>query len=41
MIENTALAGDMILMHSLLQHAGARSLKHEPCFVLDQYIHQP
>ena len=42
-IENTASAGDVILMHSLLLHAGAPAahLGAEPRFLLNQDIHQP
>lgn len=42
-IENTASAGDVILMHSLLLHAGAPAahLGTQPRFLLNQDIHQP
>ena len=42
-IENTASAGDVILMHSLLLHAGApvAHLGTQPRFLLNQDIHQP
>jgi hypothetical protein len=42
-IENTASAGDVILMNSLLLHAGApvAHLGTEPRFLLNQDIHQP
>ena len=42
-IENTASPGDVILMHSLLLHAGAPAahLGPQPRFLLNQDIHQP
>jgi hypothetical protein len=42
-IENTASAGDVILMHSLLLHAGAPAahLGTQPRFLLNQDIVQP
>jgi hypothetical protein len=42
-IENTASAGDVILMHSLLLHAGAPAahLGTQPRFLLNQDIIQP
>lgn len=42
-VENTASAGDVILMHSLLLHAGAPAahLGTRPRFLLNQDIHQP
>lgn len=42
-IENTASAGDVILMHSLLLHAAkpAAHLGTQPRFLLNQDIHQP
>lgn len=42
-IENTASPGDVILMHSLLLHAGAPAahLGSHPRFLLNQDIHQP
>ena len=42
-IENTATAGDVFLMHSLLLHAGAPAahLGAQPRFLLSQDIHQP
>jgi hypothetical protein len=42
-IENTASAGDVILMHSLLPHAAkpAAHLGTQPRFLLNQDIHQP
>lgn len=42
-LENTAKAGDVILMHSLLLHAGAPAahLGTQPRFLLNQDIHQP
>ena len=42
-IENTASAGDVILMHSLLLHAAAPAahLGTQPRFLLNQDIHQP
>jgi hypothetical protein len=42
-IENTASAGDVILMHSLLLHAGAPAahLGTQPRFLLNQDIAQP
>ena len=42
-IENTATAGDVFLMHSLLLHAGAPAahLGTQPRFLLSQDIHQP
>lgn len=42
-VENTAAAGDVILMHSLLLHAGAPAahLGTQPRFLLNQDIHQP
>jgi hypothetical protein len=41
--ENTASPGDVILMHSLLLHAGAPAahLGPQPRFLLNQDIHQP
>ncbi len=42
-IENTASAGDVILMHSLLLHAAAPAahLGTQPRFLLNQDIYQP
>ena len=42
-IEHTASAGDVILMHSLLLHAGAPAahLGTQPRFLLNQDLHQP
>ena len=42
-IENTASAGDVILMHSLLLHAAAPAahLGTQPRFLVNQDIHQP
>ena len=42
-IENTASAGDVILMHSLLLHAGAPAahLGTQPRFLLNQDIIEP
>jgi hypothetical protein len=42
-VENTASPGDVILMHSLLLHAGAPAahLGAHPRFLLNQDIHQP
>jgi ectoine hydroxylase-related dioxygenase (phytanoyl-CoA dioxygenase family) len=42
-IENTASAGDVILMHSLLLHAAAPAahLGTQPRLLLNQDIHQP
>lgn len=42
-LENTASAGDVYLMHSLLLHAGAPAahLGSQPRFLLNQGIHQP
>ena len=42
-IENTASAGDVILMHPLLLHAGAPAahLGRQPRFLVNRDIHQP
>jgi hypothetical protein len=41
-VENTASAGDLILMHSLLLHAvPAAHLGNQPRFLLSSGVHKP